>query len=57
MQIESLKNLVNTLDSQYGIDVVGGHKDFYVDGHASDCPGNIAYPILVEEDIIRLGEK
>ncbi len=47
-QIESLKSLIDALDSDYGIDYVGGHRDF----GSSDCPGNIAYPILIDEGII-----
>jgi hypothetical protein len=36
---------------------VGGHRDFAVPGHESDCPGNLAYPILEKEEIIKLPGK
>ncbi|RCX08180.1 RHS repeat-associated protein [Anaerobacterium chartisolvens] len=55
-QIESLKQLIKVLDSQYGIDKVGGHKDFALSTSPSECPGNIAYPILEKEGIIKLGK-
>lgn len=51
-QLESLRQMVKILDLVYGIEVVGGHRDFAVPGHETDCPGNIAYPILIQQGII-----
>ena len=55
-QITSLKQLNKILDLTYGIDIIGGHKDFALEEHKTSCPGNLAYPILEEEDIINYEE-
>lgn len=53
-QIESLKQLINKLKSQYTIVKTGGHKDFAVAGGETECPGNTAYVILEQEGILQL---
>ena len=55
-QIDSLKNLISALDSAYGIEFVGGHRDYVSVGMAeqgTSCPGDSLYEILVEESIIK----
>lgn len=47
-QIESSKNLIRWLDSEYGIETVLGHKD--VEGQDTECPGDNLEPIIPELD-------
>lgn len=51
-QLESLRKLIQILHYMYGINAVGGHKDFTVNGNVTECPGNVAYPLLKNEGII-----
>lgn len=48
-QIEALKELTYVLDTQYGIEDVGGHKDYTVNGNTTLCPGDMFYDNYDEE--------
>jgi len=51
-----LISIVGILDQQYGIDIVGGHRDFAID-NPSLCPGDTLYNILLSEGMIKLPKR
>lgn len=53
-QIDSLQKLLVVLDTQYGIDCVGGHRDFTVEDNSTECPGNALYEVLETYNLIKL---
>ncbi len=53
-QYEALKALIQVLDTQYDINYYGGHRDFAIDGHDTDCPGDTLEKQLQQDGLIVL---
>lgn len=53
-QADSLKQLIKILKLKYNIVRIGGHKDLALPEYPTECPGNIAYPLLKKSGIIQL---
>lgn len=54
VQINSLEEMIKIIDLVYGVNAVGGHRDFTLPGYESVCPGDLCYTILEDEGIIKL---
>ncbi|MCR5234951.1 MAG: cellulose binding domain-containing protein [Lachnospiraceae bacterium] len=56
-QYSAMKELLRVIQTQYGYDYIGGHRDFFVEENTTVCPGDTLYNMLKHDGLVVLPNK